>query len=201
MQVLRRRRRTAESGYTLVDQLMTIALIGTVSAIAVPALTNAVEGQRLGIDTRNVERELQIARLGAVTADRPIRVRFDCPSAGGYRRVELLGSISDESSGDDADNQGARRCDLTLYPYPAASPDPLVRPKNDGPLRRLNSSVAFTSTQTLEFWPNGTVHVAIGAAPGQPWPQLGATPATLTLTKGTTTKNIVVNSLGKIQIQ
>lgn len=191
----------AESGFSLIDQLATLAIVATVTGIAVPALVNSVENQRLGIEVRNVERELQLARLAAVTTNRPIRMRFDCPATGYYRRVELIGSVNDPSNGDDSDSQGNRRCSLTNYPFPAADRDPLTRPNYDGPLHKLNQSVAFISQQTLEFWPNGTVHVATGAVGGQTWPQIGAMPLTLTLRKSSTDKTITVNSLGKIRIQ
>jgi len=189
------------AGISLIDLLATLAVIGTVSAIAVPMLSDSVENQRLGIELRNVERELQLARLSAVSANRPVRVRFNCPATGYYRRVELIGSVNDPATGDDADNQGVRRCSTTYYPYPAADKNPLTRPNNDGPLMQLNSKITFTSTQTLEFWPNGTVHVASGAVSGQPWPQVGSTPVNILMTKGATTRSIVVNSLGKIQLQ
>ena len=186
-------------GFSLIDTMLTVAVVGTVAAIAVPAMTNAVEGQRLGIDAQNVQREMQLARLSAVSTNRPIRIRFNCPATGYYRRVELVGSVNTPNSGVDADNQAAVRCGTT-YPYPAADNDPLTRPNNDGAVRQLNSKVSFTSSQTLEFWPNGTVHV-YNVAAGSPWPQMGSTPANIILTKGATTRSITVNSLGKMQIQ
>ena len=185
---------------SLIDQLATLAIVGTVAAIGVPMISNTLEGQRLGIELRGVEREIQLARLAAVTTNRPIRVRFNCPSAGYYRRVELLGSVNNPATGWDADAEGARRCSYSYYPFPAADRDPLTRPNNDGPLLKLDRKVTFASTQTLEFWPNGTVHVASGAVAGQPWPQV-ASSVSLLLSKGSTTKAIVVNSLGKIQFQ
>jgi len=189
------------AGFTVMEQLMTLAIVGTISAIAIPAISNSVESQRLGTDVRAVEREIQLARLSAVSSNRPIRVRFNCPDVGYYRRVELIGSVNNPATGDDADNKGAVRCSTVNYKYPAADKDPLTRPNNDGPLMKINAKVTFTSTQTLEFWPNGTVHVATNAVAGQPWPQLGSTPVNLILTKGSTNRTIVVNSLGKIQIQ
>ena len=186
-------------GFSLVDTMLTVAVVGTVAAIAVPSMTNAMDGQRLGIAAQSVQREMQLARLNAVTTNRPIRVRFDCPSTGYYRRVELIGSINTPNSGIDADNQAAVRCGTT-YPFPAADNDPLTRPNNDGPTMQLDSKVSFTSTQTLEFWPNGTVHV-YNAAVGAPWPQMGSTPVNIILTKGATTRSITVNSLGKMQTQ
>jgi len=180
-------------GFTLIDTLATLAVFATVSAIALPRLTNSLEGQRLGMEARNVERELQSARLSAVATNRPIRFRFNCPSAGRYRRVEVIGTVNIPHA-DDAEARAVARCG---YPFPAADTNPLTRPNNDGPPLRLYSSVTFTAVQTLEFWPDGTVHV-----PGtSPWPRLGATDATFTLAKGSSTQSIKVNSLGKIRIQ
>ena len=181
-------------GFSLIDIIATLAIFATVSAIAVPIATNSFENQRLGIDARNVERELQTARLSAVATNRPIRVRFNCPTAGAYRRVEVVGTVNTPHA-DDAEARAAARCG---YPFPAADSNPLTRPNNDGPLLQLYTSVTFTAVQTLEFWPDGTVHVP-GAT--DPWPRLGATEATVTLAKGSSYKSIKVNSLGKIGIQ
>jgi hypothetical protein len=165
-----------------------------VSAIAIPLVTNSLEGQRLGMETRNVERELQSTRLSAVATNRPIRIRFNCPSAGRYRRVEVIGTVNVPHA-DDAEARAVARCG---YPFPAADTNPLTRPNNDGQTLQLNSSVTFTAVQTLEFWPDGTVHIP---AATNPWPRLGATDATITVAKGSSTKSIKVNSLGKIRIQ
>ena len=184
----------SDVGTTIIDQLATLAVFTTVSAMAVPAITNSFESQRLGIETRNVERELQIARLGAVQANQPILVRFNCPATGQFKRVELLGTVNTPSA-DDADSSAAARCN---YPFPAADKDLLTRPNNDGPIKTLNSKISFSQVQTLEFWPNGTVHVTSAS---NPWPLIGSTPVTLKLTNGTSTEMITVNSLGKIQLQ
>ena len=183
------------AGFSLMDTLATLAIAATVAAVAVPIATNSFENQRLGIETRNVERELQSARLSAVATNRPIRVRFNCPSSGMYRRVEVIGTVNTPHS-DDAEARAAARC---AYPYPAADTNPLTRPNNDGPIVSLYQTVSFTASQTLEFWPNGTVHVP---AATNPWPILGAAGATITLSKGSTySKSIQVNSLGKIRIE
>jgi Tfp pilus assembly protein FimT len=186
-------------GFSLIDLMITVGLVATIAAIAVPQMTSTIDGLRLGIDARSVERELQLARLAAVTTNRPIRVRFNCPTAGSYRRVELIGNINSANSGSDADNQAATRCNTLNYPFPAGDNDPLTRPNNDGPVMRLNSKVSFTSTQTIEFWPNGTVRVY--NATTVPWPQIGDTPVNIILSKGSTTRAITVNGLGKTQIQ
>jgi Tfp pilus assembly protein FimT len=190
------RRLKSEVGISLVDMLASCAVIATVSAIAVPPLMNTVDLLRLGMTVRDVERELQFARLKSVSTNRPMRVRFDCPSAGKVRVVEVIGT-STRPDANDADGV-LNRCSETAYPYKATGADQsrLTRPNNDGPVRTLYSGTTFTAKQTLEFWPNGTVHNACQA-------NCDAGPApiatvTLTLSRKSKTKNITVNGLGKI---
>ena len=182
-------RLTSAAGFTIVDMLATLAIIGTVSAMAVPQVIDAVDSMRLGMSLRDVERELQFARLKAVSTNRPMRVRFDCPSAGKIRAVELIGTpaIPDANDADAVLN----RCSETAYPYLPTGADHsrLTRPNNDGPVRTLYPGTTFTAKQTLEFWPNGTVHTTTGT-------QINT--VTLTLSRKSKTKNITVNGLGKI---
>jgi Tfp pilus assembly protein FimT len=185
-------------GFSLVEQMFVLGLIATIAAIAVPSLKNTIDAQRLGIEARAVEREMQLARLGAVTTNRPIRLRFNCPSVGYYRRVEVIGSVNNPNTGDDADNRAAVRCNDVTYPYPAADNDPITRPNNDGPKMQLNTKVTFAATQTLEFWPNGTVHLYTAGT--TPWLPVGG-PVNIILTSAGVNRSVTVNALGKTQIQ
>ena len=79
-------------GFTFIDMVVVIAVVGIVSAIGLPTMMGAIDRMRLGQSAREVERELQMAKSRAVAKGRPIRVRFNCPTAGEYRIVELIGS-------------------------------------------------------------------------------------------------------------
>jgi hypothetical protein len=127
-----------------------------------------------------------------------MRVRFNCPVAGQIRAVELIGT-SAVPNANDADAV-IDRCKESLYPYKTTGSDTsrLTKPNNDGAVRYLDSSVSFTASKTIEFWPDGTAHVDTGA--GNPWPGAGTPGVTITLTRKGKTKNIVVNGLGKIQL-
>lgn len=186
---------SSAAGFTLVDMIVTIALICILGGIAVASLKDMSDSMRLGQMAREVERELQTARLKAVTSNRPIRVRFNCPSAGKYRMVELLGATTAPI----ADDSAMDRCQASAYPYPAADRNPVTLPNLDGPPRELHPTVTFGAARTLEFWPNGTVHVDEGTAGA--WPQLNPQGTAITVVKGTATKTITVNGLGKIQLQ
>jgi Tfp pilus assembly protein FimT len=191
-----RHRFGAVNGFTLIDVVTAAAVLSILSAMAVPLIRDVLDGMKLGNGARQVERELQTARLKAVSSNRPMRVRFNCPVAGQYRMVELVGTPSTPAAADSDGN----RCKETLYPYPAADREPVTLPNNDGPIRRLDAALSFGSaTKALEFWPDGSVHQDNGAAGG--WPVLTGTGTSITLIKGSSTKSITVNGIGKIQIQ
>jgi Tfp pilus assembly protein FimT len=185
-------------GFTLLDIVGTIAVMATLLAVSVPPLMNVIDAYRMSMATRAVERELQFAKLKAVSAESPMRVRFNCPAAGQVRAVELIGT-SAVPNANDADTY-TNRCSESLYPYRATGSDTsrLTKPNNDGPVRYLDSSVTITASKTIEFWPDGTAHIDTNA--GNPWPGAGNPGVTITLTRNGKTKNIVVNGLGKIQM-
>ena len=158
-------------------------------------MMNATDAIKLSQATRQVERELQTARLKAVSANQPIRVRFDCPATGQYRMVELVGTPTVPASADSA----ANRCALASYPYPAADSNVLTRPNHDGPLRTIDPSVSFSGATTIEFWPDGSAHT--NSAGTDPWPAIAGTGTMVTLVRKSITKSILVNGVGKIQIQ
>jgi type II secretory pathway pseudopilin PulG len=190
-------------GFSLIELLIVGGLVIVVSAIGFPALTGLRERMRLSQGMRDVEREIHQTRQKAVTNNRAMRIRFNCPAAGQYRAVELIGSVSAHAAADSA----AGRCNPVTYPYPAADRDPATRPNLDGPVRQLDPRLSFGAVQTIEFWPDGSAHVDTGTAEwgllpvtGSAWTVthttygLGGTPYTRTAT-------LMVNGIGKIQIQ
>ena len=183
---------TSAAGFTLIDTLVTITIFCIIAGMAVPLVRDVNEGLRLNSAAREVERELQTARLKAVTTNRPMRVRFNCPAAGQFRMVELIGSPSVPAGAD----APANRCSQTAYPFPAPDQNPSTVPNHDGALHQLQSSVTFGATKTLEFWPDGTAHEETGL--GNPWPVANTA---ITLVKGSKVKTITVNGLGKILLQ
>lgn len=177
--------RDQEHGFSLNELLLTIAVAATMMAVAVPVMTDVTDNSKLSSATREVERELQMARLKAVTSNRILRVRLNCPAAGMYRTVEYLNTA--------ADNAG-NRCSDTAYPYPADN-DLMTRPNYDGPLRHLPALATVTSV-VLEFHPNGTTQQVVANVA-----QTIVNPVSVTVTRKSKSKVMTINGAGKIQLQ
>ena len=182
----------SQAGFSLVDVLITVAVFAVVAAGAIPVFTNMTEGLKLSQGLREVEREMQTARLKAVTSNRPIRVRFNCPVNTEYRMIELIGTPGVPAAAD----ASLDRCKETSYAT-GGDGNPLTRPNHDGPPKRLPKDVAFGAAPTLEFWPDGSVHADDGKLP---WSVVPTTGTAITLTKGSQVKTITVNGLGKITL-
>jgi prepilin-type N-terminal cleavage/methylation domain-containing protein len=183
-----------QSGFSLIELLMVTALVGIVSVIGLPLLGQISGTIELGQAARQVERELQSARMTAVSANQPMRVMFNCPATSQYRMVELIGTPGVPAAADGV----VGRCASDTYPFPAPDNNPITRPNNDGALKLLPSLVTFTTATTIEFWPDGTAHTNTGGT--NPWPPIASPGTYIILTRGTKTKSILVNGIGKIQL-
>ena len=175
-----------DRGFSLNELMLVVALIGTLSVIALPVLKDMTATIKLNEAARLVEREMQDARLKAVAANRVIRVRLNCPAAGYVRSVEVLGTAADTAT---------NRCMTTAYPFPPPDDDIMTRPNFDGPVRTLPNSASVTN-EVLQFSPDGTA-----ATVNNGIVTTIATPVTVTISRSGKSRTVTVNNVGKIQLQ
>ena len=178
--------RTSERGFSLNELMLVIAVSGTMMAIALPVMTDLGESTKLSSAARELERELQSARLKAVTSNQILRVRLNCPAAGYYRTVEVLNNAEDSAT---------NRCLLSVYPFPAGDTDLTTVPNHDGPLRMLPDGATVTG-DVLEFHPDGTAFRLISNVV-----TTITSPVTITVTRKGKSKAMTINGAGKIQLQ
>jgi prepilin-type N-terminal cleavage/methylation domain-containing protein len=176
----------SQRGFSLIELLMIVAVAGTLMAIGLPTLLDLSESSKLSTATREIEREFQSARLKAVTSNRSLRVRLNCPAAGYFRTVEVVSAVVDAAED---------RCVQSAYPFPAPDTDLATRPNYDGPIRVLGQGVTVT-TEVLEFHPDGTVYQVVANAR-----QNIAESVAVTVTRRNKSRTVNINGAGRIVLQ
>jgi len=107
----------SERGYTLIEILVVMGLIGVASAMAVPVFIESNARNRLWTASEQIGGAIRQTRLKAISQNTSYRVAFDCPSTGNVRTLILTG---DPAVDDDDD-----RCGQTLDGDSAAIEMPL----------------------------------------------------------------------------
>ncbi len=177
-----------QRGFSLTELMLTVAIAATIMGIATPVLIDVSASIKVNEAGRMIERELQDARLKAVSTNRPLRVRTNCPSFGFVRTVEVL-----NDSRDSAPNRCLTNGD---YPFPSDPDQELsTRPNADGPVRAIPNA-ATVGTVTYQFHPDGTVLVVVSNTAVQI-----TTEQTVTITRANKSRSVKINGAGKIQIQ
>ena len=174
-----------ERGFSLTELMLTVAVAGTLMAMAVPIAQDVTASAKLGEAARLIEREMADARLRAVSSNRILRVRINCPSTGFIRTVEVLNTAADNP---------VSRCSSSAYPYPPDQ-DLMTRPNYDGPMRTIPNQ-ATVPTVDIQFLPDGTAQAVAG---GTATTIAGS--QTVTITRGSLSRAITINGAGKIQLQ
>ena len=118
--------RKHEAGFSIVEVVVVAAVTMITVGLAAPSITGAIETYQFNSDVQNVAATIRSARFKAVASNVSMRVRFNCPSTGQMRIVEVTGNAAIDNAAD--------RCDLGAYPYPDT--DASTAPNNDGPVLR-----------------------------------------------------------------
>lgn len=174
-----RRTRNGAAGFTLPELLIVVGVIAVMGAAAVPLIAGAMQQYTLNSSVQAVSAAIRGARYAAVSKGRTLRVRFNCPAAGQFRVIEVVGNAL-------VDND-ANRCSAAAYPYP--DPDPAAGPSIDGPVVMLTQGAQFVATQDIEINTAGRITPLVGVAP-----------ATVRVTNGNVTQNIVISQNGQIAV-
>ena len=189
--------RTGQDGFTLIELLVVMAAIVTLVAVVVPNSSNLLKSMKARNAARVVERQLQTARLKAVTNSRSMRVRFDCPASGRLRLLEVTGVAATDAA--------SNRCDETAFPYPGPSDALRSTPSMDSPVVYLPAGTTVSCTGcppgtssplALEFGPRGTVH-AVNVATDETASFTGD--LIIMVTQGGYSNEVRVNELGRVR--
>jgi prepilin-type N-terminal cleavage/methylation domain-containing protein len=93
----------SDRGYSMIELLITVALITIVSAIAVPVFIESSARNAVWTASESIGAQIRQMRLKAISRNTTFQVRFDCPAAGQFRILVVDDTIDDDG-----------RCDTTL---------------------------------------------------------------------------------------
>jgi Tfp pilus assembly protein FimT len=164
--------------------MLVSGLITVTMGIAVPTVMAHMRAYALNTTMNTVSAEIRGARYTAVSKNRTVRVRFNCPAANQFRIVEVVGNATIDNAAD--------RCSDAVYPYPV--PNPNAAPNLDGPIMRLPQGAQFGAVRDLEISPVGRVTPLTGC----PTCATAAPPASLVMSNTYDTRTITVNASGQV---
>ncbi|MCC7177232.1 MAG: prepilin-type N-terminal cleavage/methylation domain-containing protein [Acidobacteria bacterium] len=158
-----------DRGFTFLELLVVTLVIGISLAIAIPAMNNALDRNKVFTSSELVAAQIREARLAAITRNSTFRVRFDCFGGTAVRMVIVTGNPTVDNASD--------RCTQQV--------------PNDGPPIYLPPNVSFGAggpPPALEI--NGRGQVSAVA---------GTMPQTLSVSYGDFTRTLVVTEAGRVR--
>ena len=164
----------------MVEVTVVAAVAMVTVGLAAPSILEAIDAYKFNNDVQLVAATVRNARYNAVASNTTLRLRFNCPSVGQMRVIEVTGNAVI----DNADN----RCDTAAYPYPDGNGTAV--PNNDGPVIQIGSTTSLPAATTgLEISTSGRV-VPVTSCPAC---AAAAPPATLRLGDDNTSTNRVIS--------
>ena len=127
--------RKHEAGFSMIEVTVVAAITMMTIGLAAPSITTAIDAYKFNSDVQAVAATIRTARYTAVASNVTMRVRFNCPTTGQMRIVEVTGNAGIDNAGN--------RCSLDAYPYPDT--DAANAPNNDGPVLSMGESSDFGS--------------------------------------------------------
>ena len=155
-------------GFTLIELLVVLAFIGIMAAIAIPTVSGSSARNSVWTASEMIGAQVRQARLKAISRNVQFRVRFDCPSVGQFRVLQVTGNATIDNA--------TNRCstyqtyDSGIYSMPMS-----VNYGSTPPLLTVNGRGVFTSSTGLP----ATITVTHAAA-------------------GTTARTMTVSATGQI---
>jgi type II secretion system protein H len=175
----------SEAGFSLVEVVVVGGIMAIVAAIAVPTVASMLRRYALNSVAQQLAGTIRSARYTAVSKNKWVRIRFDCPATDQYRMIEYIA--------DGTVDEAVDRCSLTAYPYPD---DTAGLPEVDGPVIDLPNGISLGTVTDIQIDPHGRLQPLSGC----PTCVVGSGTASLTVDDGTESQTVSVDRTGKVEV-
>jgi type II secretion system protein H len=176
----------AAAGYSLVEVMLVGGIMAIVAAIAVPTVASMLERYALNNVAQQLAATVRSARYTAVSKNKWVRVRFDCPAANQYRMIEFVANSTVDEAAD--------RCALSAYPYPDANT--AMVPDVDGPVVVLPTGITLGTTTDIQIDPQGRMQPLTGC----PTCVAGSGTASIGVESQALTQTLTVDRTGRVDV-
>ena len=151
-------------GFTIIELLIVLGLIGIISAVSVPVFIESTGRNGAWTGSELIGAQIRQARLKAISRNTRFRVRFDCPSTGNFRVLQVTGdALIDDAAGRCSSSQPYDSGIFSMPPGVSFGVVPTLEVSGRG----IYTAIASAIPQTIEVIYGNSTRALTVTATGQ----------------------------------
>jgi prepilin-type N-terminal cleavage/methylation domain-containing protein len=147
-------------GFTLMELMIALAMISILAAMGIPTLMESSRRNSVWSASELIGSQVRQARLKAISRNKSFRVRFDCPSTGMFRVLEVTGTAAIDNAANRCSLQQTHDSGIMRMPERISWGTPPVLTVNSRGVFSSSGSIPATITVTYGGYSSRTLSVS-----------------------------------------